>query len=152
MRQIIRNSGLTNEVTTLGIFGVIIYSGFLKIHDPSTASQFLEGLIGTSWRWMPGAAAALEIGVAMWLVSGRARGLAGLTAAALFVAFAVMHGAAWALGVDDACGCLGPGSVLDRMPHSAWIAFTTFLAMICLWTVRGVPLRTSRTAASEAPI
>ncbi|MBL0921798.1 MAG: hypothetical protein IBJ10_06690 [Phycisphaerales bacterium] len=138
-------------MATLVIFGVLVYSGLLKLQEPTTTAGFLERLVGISWRWTPGAIAVLEIVVALWLVSGWAPGLAGLSAAGLFIAFAVMHAMAWSLGIDGACGCLGQSDLLERLPHSVWIALTVTLAAISPWTVRSVPLRSGRAISMEAP-
>lgn len=97
-------------VVRLIVGGVFLYAGWLKARDPGA---FIRDLWG--YRMLPDSAAYavaafvpyLEIVAGLALIAGRQRQGAHLLLGAMLVVFIVAVGAAWARGLDIACGCFG---------------------------------------------
>lgn len=127
-------SGITkvDGVLRLLIFGILAYSGLLKLHEPKPSADFVESLttlnLGDSMRFIGGA----EVVLGLWLASSMSPVWSALACAGLFTAFLVMHVAAWAYGLETSCGCGGDTPVLARLPRWGWAVLSGVLISLCI--------------------
>ena len=132
----------------IGAALVLVLGGVWKALDPSF---FLYGLrSATSRSFFPplelvGALVFLELALAAWLLSGRARRAARWSASALFLAFTAWHVYARARGVVHPCGCFGRlWQQLGVEPHGLLELALAGVPALALWVSLGEGEREAR--------
>ncbi|MEM8736944.1 MAG: MauE/DoxX family redox-associated membrane protein [Planctomycetota bacterium] len=96
----------------LGLAGVFVYAGVVKLGDPSGFAEEIAGYRlapGAVGRWtavyLPWLEVVIGVGVLLpWTVRG-----AAMIQAGLMVVFIVALSSAWWRGLDITCGCFGGG-------------------------------------------
>ena len=128
-------------VLRLALGGVLAVAGWLKITDVDAAVRAVrayrllpEALVPAVGIGLP----ALEIGLAVLLVTGLATRFAAVATAALGLVFAAAVASAWARGLQIECGCFGgggftanpvPGYVRELLIDTALVAGGAWLAL-----------------------
>lgn len=87
---------------------VLLSAAFLKTTALVAGDRVANGI--PDQPWLQGLVILLEVGLATWLLTGRAADLARRAAMSVLAAFAVISGAAF-LRNDDSCGCFGAVAV-----------------------------------------
>lgn len=110
-----RRSGLQRGISLLvrlGLGGVLVVAGGLKIADPKQAALAVQAyqILPTQWAELVGYGLPLiEVGLGVMLIIGLGTRIAAVASGALMTAFVLGVISAWARGLSIDCGCFGGG-------------------------------------------
>jgi len=104
-------------VARLGLGGVLILAGSLKIADPQQAALAVQ-----AYKLLPNGVAEMvgyglplvELGIGVALIVGFGTRLMAIFTGALMVAFLIGVSSAWARGLSIDCGCFGGGGAVPE--------------------------------------
>ena len=87
----------------------------------------------------------LALVCAIGLFAPALRRASGLVLAGLLIVFILLHGQAWARGLEIACGCFGDFTTLDRpKTNYAWLLLRNALLLATCWLVIMKDLRSQQ--------
>lgn len=102
---------------------LLIAAGWPKARDPGAFIRDVWNfqLLPETWAyWVAAFVPYVEIIVGVALITGRQLRGAHVIIAGLLGVFVVFHAAAWARGLDVACGCFGAAAEDSPALHPAW--------------------------------
>ncbi|HVQ17458.1 MAG TPA: MauE/DoxX family redox-associated membrane protein [Actinomycetes bacterium] len=106
-----------STVVRVGLGGVLVVAGGLKIADPQQAALAVQAyqILPTQVAEYVGYGLPLvELGLGVLLILGLGTRLAAIGAGALMTAFVVGVISAWARGLSIDCGCFGGGGAVPK--------------------------------------
>ena len=119
--SLLRNGAAWRTVLRVGLGGILIWSGWVKLMSlPSFALTVRAYEVLPVWLihpfalWLPGA----ELLVGLLLLLGMWVRSSALTAAGMFVAFAIALGINVVRGSDMTCGCFGLDGTAASLPEA----------------------------------
>lgn len=124
----------------LGLGGVLIFAGALKIADPQQAALAVQAyqILPTQLAEMVGYGLPLvEVGLGVLLILGLGTRLAAVASGALMTAFVVGVLSAWARGLSIDCGCFGGGGAVPEGEANYWPVLLRdgFFVLMAGWLV-----------------
>jgi uncharacterized membrane protein YphA (DoxX/SURF4 family) len=144
-------------IARLALAAVFLVAALPKIQDPVAFATAVEGfrVLDAPWSdWVALVLPWLELVIGFGLLVPWLKRSSGLIAAILLLAFIILHGSAWARGLDISCGCFGENQT-QGAPNYLWLILrnVTFLALsLCVlardWRNSSRPIMTQAPSAS----